>query len=65
MLKMERFGLKNLICSKVFAAHAESLTRGITDLNVLKGDLNRLISIHGKLPDRDPYLYTPADRILK
>jgi GT2 family glycosyltransferase len=65
MLKIERFGLKNLICSKVFAAHAESLTRGITDLNVLKGDLNRLISIHGKLPDRDPYLYTPADRILK
>lgn len=65
MLKMERHGLKNLICSKVFATHAESLTRGITDSNVIKEDLNRLVDIHGKLPGRDPYLYTPADRILK
>jgi GT2 family glycosyltransferase len=63
MLKIEKHGLKNLICSKVIATHAESLTRGITDLDVINNDLNRLIDIHGKLAEKDPFLYTPADRI--
>jgi GT2 family glycosyltransferase len=63
MLKMEKHGLKNLICSKVTATHAESLTRGTTDLEVINNDLNRLIDIHGKLAEKDPFLYTPADRI--
>lgn len=63
MLNIEKHGLKNLICSKVTAIHAESLTRGITDLDVINNDLNRLIDIHGKLATKDPFLYTPADRI--
>ena len=63
MLKIEKHGLKNLICSKVSATHAESLTRGITDLDVINNDLNRLIDIHGKMAEKDPFLYTPADRI--
>ena len=63
MLRIEEHGLKNLICSKVTAIHAESLTRGITNLDVINNDLNRLTDIHGKLPERDPFLYTPADRI--
>ncbi len=63
MLKIEKYGLKNLICSKVTAIHAESLTRGITDLDVINNDLNRLINFHGKLAKKDPFLYTPADRI--
>jgi hypothetical protein len=63
MLKIEESGLKNIICSKVFAKHAESLTRGITERQVLCKDLKRLKDIHGKLPERDPFLYTPADRI--
>jgi hypothetical protein len=63
MLKIEEHGLKNLICSKVTATHAESLTRGITDLDVINNDLNRLIDVHGKLAEKDPFLYTPADRI--
>ena len=63
MLKIEKYGLKNLICSKVTATHAESLTRGTTDLDVINNDLNRLIDIHGKLAEKDPFLYTPADRV--
>jgi hypothetical protein len=63
MLKIEKHGLSNLICSKVTATHAESLTRGITDLDVINNDLNRLTDIHGKLAKKDPFLYTPADRI--
>jgi hypothetical protein len=62
MLKIEAYGLRNLICSRVSAKHAESLTRGITHLDVLNNDLKRLLNIHGKLPNRDPFLYTPADR---
>jgi hypothetical protein len=63
MLKNEENKLKNMICSKVSAIHAESLTRGETGLHVLEEDLKRLTGIHGKLPQRDPFLYTPADRI--
>jgi GT2 family glycosyltransferase len=63
MLKIEECGLKNMICSKVIANHAESLTRGVTPSDVINDDLNRLTNIHGKLPERDPFLYTPADRI--
>ena len=63
MLKNEENKLKNMICSKVSAIHAESLTRGKTGLHVLEEDLKRLTGIHGKLPQRDPFLYTPADRI--
>ena len=63
MLKIEKYGLKNLICSKVTATHAESLTRGTTDLDVINNDLNRLIDIHGKLAEKDPFLYTPAERV--
>jgi GT2 family glycosyltransferase len=63
MLKIEEIGLKNMICSNVIANHAESLTRGRTEIHVLKNELKLLNSIHGKLPDRDPFLYTPADRI--
>ena len=63
MLKIEEIGLKNMICSNVIANHAESLTRGRTKIDVLNNELKILNSIHGKLPDRDPFLYTPADRI--
>jgi len=63
MLKIEEIGLKNMICSNVIANHAESLTRGRTEIHVLNNELKLLNSIHGKLPDRDPFLYTPADRI--
>jgi GT2 family glycosyltransferase len=62
MLKFKKYGLKNMICANVYANHAESLTRGITEENIITDDLNRLISIHGKLPERDPFLYTPSDR---
>lgn len=65
MLNLQKLGLSNLICSQVVGYHAESFTRGKTDLEVIENDLERLTLIHGLLPERDPYLYTPATRLTK
>lgn len=63
MLRIRAKKFENLICSKVIAQHAESLTRGMTSPNELDIGLAKLEEIHGKIPNRDPYLYTPAERI--
>ncbi len=63
MLRIRARKFENLICSKVIAHHAESLTRGITSSNELDLGLAKLAEIHGKIPNRDPFLYTPAERM--
>jgi GT2 family glycosyltransferase len=61
-LKFEESGYKNILCSNIIAYHFESKTRGKRQESEVKIDLVKLLKKHS-LNSRDPYTYTPADRI--
>jgi GT2 family glycosyltransferase len=63
MLRLEKSNMKIIFCSKCTGFHNESMTRGESSLSTLKMELQKLVKLHGKLSERDPYLYTPAVRI--
>ncbi len=62
MLKGTEKGYSHILCSEFEVFHCESMTRTNSSINRIESDLNRLIELHGNLPSRDPFLYTPADR---
>jgi GT2 family glycosyltransferase len=63
MLRFEKSDMKIIFCSKCTGFHNESMTRGESSLSTLTTELQKLVKLHGNLPERDPYLYTPAVRI--
>jgi GT2 family glycosyltransferase len=63
MLRFEKFDMKIIFCAKCTGFHNESMTRGESSLSTLTSELQKLVKLHGNLPERDPYLYTPAVRI--
>jgi hypothetical protein len=62
MLKSLKRGYSNILCVEFEVYHSESMTRSDSSLNRIENDLINLVKIHGNLPIRDPFLYTPADR---
>ena len=63
MLRFEKLDMKIIFCAKCTGFHNESMTRGESSLSTLTSELQKLVKLHGNLPERDPYLYTPAVRI--
>jgi GT2 family glycosyltransferase len=62
MLRFEACKMRIIFCSQCTGFHNESMTRGESSLSTLKTELQKLIKLHGKLPERDPFLYSPALR---
>jgi GT2 family glycosyltransferase len=59
MLKLQKLGKSIVLYGSIIATHFESATRGVSDSSKIASDLQYLVSKHGALPNRDPYLYTP------
>jgi hypothetical protein len=65
MLRLRNFGYQVLICSAVSGVHPESSTRSVTSIVELEKQLNLLEQKNQKLPTRDSFLITCADRTWK
>jgi hypothetical protein len=65
MLRLRNSGYQVLICSAVSGVHPESSTRSVTSIVELEKQLNLLEQKNQKLPTRDSFLITCADRTWK
>jgi GT2 family glycosyltransferase len=63
MLRLRNFGYEVLICTAVSGIHHESLTRRTTPIVEVNSKLNLLIKKNQRLPMRDSFLLTCAERL--
>jgi hypothetical protein len=62
MLRLRNFGYEVLICTAVSGIHLESSTRSVTPIVDLESKLSLLINRNHRLPIRDSFLITCAER---
>jgi GT2 family glycosyltransferase len=61
MLRIHKLNKSVLMDGASVGIHLESASRGKNPDSNIREALDYLLSKHGPLPDRDPYLYTPAE----
>jgi GT2 family glycosyltransferase len=62
-IRLNKIGLKVLMCAGLIGYHRESLSRGLTPNLEIQNSYKQLTKLVGMFPDRDNFLYTPATRL--